>query len=277
MRTATLRCLGPHGFHRITYYEWGDVANPRVLFCAHGLTRNGRDFDALAQSLSDRYRVLCPDIVGRGLSDWLPHKADYAYPIYCADMAALIARCGAEEIDWLGTSLGGIIGIALASRPGSPIRRLIVNDVGPFIPKASLDRIGVYVGMAPKFADYPAAEKYVRMVSAPFGPLTDAQWRHLTETSIKAERGQFVFRYDPGIAENFRLVQGDVSMWPMWDALTCPTLVLRGMESDLLLAATAREMSTRGPPTRVVEFSGVGHAPMLMDTEQIDAVRDFLA
>jgi pimeloyl-ACP methyl ester carboxylesterase len=276
MRQLSIRSLGPHGFHQVNYYEWGDPGNPRVLLCAHGLTRNARDFDTLAAALADRYRVVCPDIVGRGLSDWLPHKEDYAYPIYCADMAALIARTGANQLDWLGTSMGGMIGMALASQPGNPIRRLIVNDVGPFIPKASLDRIGVYVGMAPTFADFAEAEKYVRAVSAPFGPLTDAQWRHLTETSIKKEGEGYAFRYDPGIAANFRLVSGDVSLWPMWDAVACPTLILRGGESDLLPEQTAREMTSRGPKARVVEFSGIGHAPMLMSPDQIEAVRAFL-
>ncbi len=276
MRTLTLSCLGPHGFHRINYYEWGDPGNARVLLCAHGLTRNGRDFELLAQALADRYRVICPDIAGRGLSDWLSHKEDYGYPVYCADMATLIARAGAESIDWLGTSMGGLIGMALAAQPGNSIRRMIINDVGPFIPKASLERIGAYVGMAPRFASYLDAEKYVRTVSAPFGPLTDTQWRQLTESSIQAEQNGFVFRYDPGIANNFRAVQSDVSLWPMWDAVSCPTLVLRGQESDLLLAQTAREMSARGPKARVVEFAGIGHAPMLMSGDQIGVVREFL-
>ncbi len=277
MREHSFCGLGPSGFHRIHYYEWGTAENDRVALCVHGLTRNGRDFDLLATALSQHYRVICPDVVGRGKSEWLPNKEDYGYPQYCADMAALIARSGALSIDWIGTSMGGIIGMLMAAQNGSPIRRMVVNDVGPFIPKSALERIGSYVGKDISFASIEEAETYIRFVSAGFGPLSDSQWRHLVEHSIaRDENGKLRLIYDPSIAHAFSGPIDDVDLWSVWDKMTCQTLLLRGTASDLLLADTATEMTRRGPPTRLVEFEGVGHAPMLMDEEQIAAVTDFL-
>ncbi len=276
MREKALACLGPHGFHRLQYYEWGDAENPDVLICAHGLTRNGRDFDDIARTLCARYRVLCPDLPGRGKSEWLAHKEDYAYPIYCADMAALIARSGAQTVDWIGTSMGGLIGMLLAAQPHSPIRQLVINDVGPFIPKSSLERIAAYVGKSVSYETFEAFEQYIRVVSAPFGPLTDAQWRHLAETSARRnDDEQWTTNYDPGIASPFRKAIADVELWPFWDLIRCPVLLLRGQDSDVLPAETAREMTTRGPQAKLVEFPGIGHAPMLMAPDQIAAVEEF--
>ena len=276
MREKTLACLGPHGFHRLQYHEWGDAENPDVLICAHGLTRNGRDFDDLARTLCARYRVLCPDLPGRGKSEWLTHKEDYAYPVYCADMAALIARSGAQTVDWIGTSMGGLIGMLLAAQPHSPVRRLVINDVGPFIPKSSLERIAAYVGKSVSYETFEAFEQYIRVVSAPFGPLTDAQWRHLAETSARrSDVEQWTTNYDPGIASPFKKAIADVELWPFWDLIRCPVLLLRGQDSDVLRAETAREMTTRGPQAKLVEFPGIGHAPMLMAPDQIAAVEEF--
>jgi pimeloyl-ACP methyl ester carboxylesterase len=277
MRTHQLRCLGPHGFHRVAYYEWGDVENPRVVVCVHGLTRNGRDFDTLARALSADCRVICPDVVGRGLSQWLTHKQDYGYPQYLGDMAALIARAGAERVSWVGTSMGGLIGMMLAAQSESPIARLIVNDVGPFIPKGSLQRLATYVGKAPRFDTLDHFEQYLRAVFAPFGPLTDEQWRHLAEHSHrKNDDGSFSTGYDPAIANAFPADPQDVVLWPVWDAIRCPTLALRGKESDLLLRETAEQMTQRGPQAQLIEFDGIGHAPMLMSEDQIGVVRKFL-
>ncbi len=277
MQTRSLACLGPHGFHRLNYYEWGDPGNPRVLVCVHGLTRNGRDFDDLARALSSDYRVLCPDVVGRGRSAWLDHKPDYAYPLYCSDMAALIARSGAQSVDWVGTSMGGLIGMLLAAQPNTPIGKLVLNDVGPLIPKASLERIAAYVGKAPDYETLEEFEQYIRVVSAPFGPLTDAQWRHLAQTnSRRLDNGRWSTIYDPGIAQGFAGPIVDVVLWPYYDKVRSETLLLRGAESDLLLEDTAQEMTRRGPKAKLVQFSGVGHAPMLMDAAQIRVVRDFL-
>ncbi len=269
--------LGPHGFHRLNYYEWGDPANSRVVICVHGLTRNGRDFDDIARALSSDYRVLCPDVSGRGKSEWLTHKEDYSYPVYCADMAALIARSGAKTVDWIGTSMGGLIGMLLAAQPNSPIRKLVMNDVGPFIPKASLERLSTYVGKPVSYDSFEAFEQYVRVVSASFGPLSDAQWRHLTETTARRrDDGRWGTNYDPAIALPFTGPIADVVLWPFWDQVHCSTLLLRGQESDLLLSETAREMTTRGPRAKLVEFAGIGHAPMLMADDQINVVREFL-
>lgn len=277
MQTRSLPCLSLHGFHSLNYYEWGAPDNPRVLICVHGLTRNGRDFDDFASAMSDEYRVLCPDIAGRGKSEWLAHKEDYSYPVYCADMAALIARSGAQQVDWVGTSMGGLIGMLLAAQPGSPIRRLVMNDVGPLIPKASMERLASYVGKGKNHATLEEFEQYIRTVSAPFGPLTDAQWRHLAETNAKRlEDGSWCSIYDPAIAAPFAGPLADVVLWPYWDMVRCPTLVLRGADSDLLLKETAAEMTRRGPKAKLVEFAGVGHAPMLMDAGQIKVVRQFL-
>ena len=277
MREHSFSGLGPNGFHRIHYYEWGDEDNPRVALCVHGLTRNGRDFDALAHALSDHYRVICPDVIGRGKSGWLSDKAHYGYPQYCADMTALIARSGAQTVDWIGTSMGGIIGMLMASHTGTPVRRMVINDVGPFIPRAALEHIKQYVGKDISFDSLDAAETYVRTVSAGFGPLADEQWRHLTETSMRCnDDGTYGLIYDPSLAHAFAGPINDVDMWHIWDNISCPTLLIRGGDSDLLLAETAEEMTRRGPRAESVEFDGIGHAPMLMSDDQIDAVRAFL-
>jgi pimeloyl-ACP methyl ester carboxylesterase len=278
-RLLSLRALDQKGFHRLAYAEWGDPRNPRALVCVHGLTRNGRDFDPLAQTLAADYLIACPDVAGRGRSDWLAVKSDYGYPQYAADMAALIARLGVEEIDWVGTSMGGLIGMMLAAMPNTPIRRMVLNDVGPFIPRAALERIGSYVGADPHFADQAAADAYIRETAAPFGRLSDAEWHHLTIHSIREDpAGGWRLRYDPAIAEPFRIPEiKDVDLWPIWDAIRCPVLVLRGLNSDLLLPETMAEMTKRGPKARAVEFPGCGHAPALMAPEQIAVIRDYLA
>jgi pimeloyl-ACP methyl ester carboxylesterase len=276
-RSGCVVNLGPHGFHRTHYYEWGDPDNPRVVVCVHGLTRNGRDFDVLAQALAPDFRVLCPDVVGRGRSDWLTHAQDYGYPLYLSDMAALVARSGAEQVCWIGTSMGGLIGMMLAAQPQTPIVRLVVNDVGPLVPKAALQRIATYVGKAGPFPDEPALEAYLRTVHAPFGALSDAQWQHLARHSGRRNAdGSLALAYDPAIAAAFSGEPNDVILWPVWEAVACPTLVLRGAESDLLTRETAQEMTRRGPRARVQEFAGAGHAPALMAADQVDVVRSFL-
>lgn len=282
MREGQVNCLSTAGFHHMAYVEWGDAHNPRVLICVHGLTRNGRDFDFLAQALEADYRVICPDVVGRGKSDWLANKSLYVMPQYCADMVTLLARLNVETVDWLGTSMGGLIGMALAAQPGNPIRRLVLNDVGPVVSAVSLARIGDYLGTPPRFDSIEEAEAYVRKVSAPFGPLTDTQWQHLTVHAVReANDGKIEFVYDPGIAQAYRQGQQlsggkDVELWPLFDAITCPTLLLRGEQSDLLTPQTAQAMTQRGPHAQLIEIPGVGHAPVLMDDAQIAPVRDFL-
>ena len=282
MRTDFFLGLSPNGFHRIHYTEWGEADNPRIVICAHGLARTGRDFDDLARALQADFRVICPDIVGRGRSDWLTAREHYGYPQYMADMTALIARVTARganhAVHWVGTSMGGIIGMLLASRDRSPLAKLVVNDVGALIPKAALERIGTYVGSTPRFPTLDALEAHVRHVSAPFGALTDEQWRHLTlHAARELDDGSWTTAYDPAIGIPFQ--QGplnDVSLWEYWDAIRCPTLLLRGAESDLLLEETALAMTARGPRPRLVEFAGAGHPPMLMAEDQIAVVREFL-
>ena len=266
------------GFHRVAYTEWGDRDDEPVVVCVHGLSRNGRDFDYLAKALESERRVACPDIVGRGRSDWLTDKTNYSLLTYCSDMTTLLARLGGELFDWVGTSMGGLIGMILAAQPNSPIRRLVINDTGPFVPKAAPQRILAYVGTAPAFAALVDAERYLREVHAPFGALTDEQWAHLTRNSVReTPRGNYVLAYDPDIAAPMKSTKPqDLKLWPLWDQITCPVLVLHGAESDVLLTETVEEMKRRGPPVEIIEFAGVGHAPMLMDREQIEVVRRFL-
>jgi pimeloyl-ACP methyl ester carboxylesterase len=274
-----VQCASPRGLHRMAYLEWGDPRNRDVLVCVHGLTRTARDFDELARALCKQFRVVCPDVAGRGDSDRLADAMQYAVPQYLADMVTLIARLDVERVHWVGTSMGGLIGMALAAQPGAPIEKLVLNDAGPVIAHAALERIATYVGRAPAFASLDEAEAYIRSISAPFGPHSDAQWRFLTETWLRRnDDGSWRAHYDPRIAEPFRatLPEKDLEMWPLYDAVRCPTLVLRGQHSDLLARKTADEMARRGPRARVVEIPGVGHAPTLMHAEQIGIVRDFL-
>ena len=273
-----LLCLGPHGFHRLAYVEWpGPRADAPALVCVHGLTRNGRDFDVLATALATHYRVVCPDMPGRGRSEWLSVAADYAPPIYLADLTTLLARLDVSGVDWVGTSMGGLLGMALAAM-GAPIRKLVLNDIGALVPKVGLERIASYVGLDPSFADLPALEATLRRIAAPFGPLTDAQWRHLATHSVRRKSdGSIGFNYDPKIGDTVR--QGpieDVALWPTWEAIRCATLLLHGAQSDILPSDVAEAMTRRGPCAKLVEFAGIGHAPALMAEDQIAAIRDFL-
>ncbi len=272
-------CASPSGLHRMAYVEWGAQNNPRVLVCVHGLTRCARDFDALAQALAEHYRVVCPDMAGRGDSDWLRDPMEYAGATYVGDVVTLLARLDVDSVDWVGTSMGGLIGMTLASLPGNPVRRLVLNDVGPLLTAAALERIGSYVGKAPKFSTLQAAELYVRAVSSTFGPHSDAEWRILTENAVRRDGdGAWVMKYDPAISMPFAAEQPykDVELWGQWDAIRCPTLVLRGERSDLLTRETLERMVVSGPRAKAVEIAGVGHAPTLMHADQIAPVREFL-
>ncbi|MFY9292851.1 MAG: alpha/beta hydrolase [Methylorubrum rhodinum] len=267
-------------FHRIAYTEWGDRSSTHVVVCVHGLSRQGRDFDALAAVLAERgCRVVCPDLVGRGRSGRLENPDHYALPQYAADMATLIAHLGVRQIDWIGTSLGALIGMVLAATRDTPIRRLVVNDIGPFLPWSALRRIGNDLLHAPKaFPNLDAAEAYLRTIHAPFGRLTDAQWRHMAVHSFVSDpAGGVRPHYDPAIAHNFRpgLVY-NVGLWRYWDRIRCPALLLRGERSDLLSPQTANEMTRRGPGATLVEIAGCGHAPALMDEQQIDLVSNWI-
>jgi pimeloyl-ACP methyl ester carboxylesterase len=276
-RRRQLLGLSPHGYHRVVYWEWGAADNPRVVIAVHGLARNGRDFDKLAEALATTHRVLAVDMPGRGESDWLRDPNDYTFPTYLSTLTALVARSGAETVGWIGTSMGGLLGMVAAAQPDSPVSRLVVNDVGPVIEPAALSRIGSYVGAAPTFDTFEAIERYTREISAPFGPLTDAQWRYLTATNVRQQHdGRWRMAYDPGIATPFKATPAPPDLWGVWDAIRCPTLVLRGAQSDLLSATTAAQMTSRGARAKLIEVAGVGHAPMLLESEQIAPVVEFL-
>ena len=279
MIECSLGSLDRHGFHRLAYYEWPGPSGAPTVLCLHGLTRNGHDFDVLAESLSAEFRVVALDFPGRGKSDWLADPRDYITETYAADTAALIARLDVEQIDIVGTSMGGIVGMVLAAQPKNPIRKLVINDVGPLIAKAGLKRIRRYVGLDPSFNDIAELEKTLRWIFAGFGKLPDNTWRRIAEQSVRRKPdGTLGFNYDPKIAVPFK--QGwfvrDVVLWNIYDAITCPTLALRGADSDILRRADAEAMTRRGPRATLVEFAEIGHAPSLTTPDQIARVRDFL-
>ena len=274
-----MQCASPKGLHRISYLEWGDPRNRDVLICVHGLTRSSRDFDQFARALAEQFRVICPDLAGRGESERLPDAMLYALPQYTADMVTLIARLDVEAVNWVGTSLGGLVGMALAAQAATPVKKLVLNDAGAAISHAALERIAAYVGAAPRFATIEEAEQYVRSISAPFGPHSNAQWRFLTEIWVRRnEDGSYRPHYDPRIGDTFRanMPEKDLELWGMYDAIRCPTLVLRGEQSDVLSRETCAEMRERGPKAKVVEIRGVGHAPTLLYADQTAIVREFL-
>lgn len=287
-REGAVLGLGPSGFHRMVYSDWpGPVAAavpPAV--CVHGLTLNGRSFDRLAPVLAERRRVVCPDIVGRGRSDRLPDPAGYAIPQYAGDMAALLSRLGVPDtvpqVDWIGTSMGGLMGLVLAAQPQSPIRRLVLNDIGPFVPASALAGIAAYVGAPQRFADLDAAASALARQYPGFGPLAATDWYFLAERLTEecpadSEPAGRRPAYDPAIAIPFREAAGaDLDLWPLWDRIACPVLVLRGAASDVLPAGVAAGMAGRGPGAKVVELPGVGHAPALLDPMQIACIRDWL-
>ena len=280
--------------HRVGYWEWnqtGQVDHPHVIVCVHGLTRQGRDFDVLAQALSHHARVICPDVAGRGQSDWLADPMAYGVPQYAFDMLVLLTQVHAQypiaQLDWVGTSMGGLIGMAVAGTPDLalpvPIRRLLLNDVGPRLEWSALQRIGTYVGQSPRFASVEEGAAWLRVQSADFGPHTDAQWLALSEPMLRpGPEGGFVLHYDPKIAVPMQgmtqeqVVQGEALLWNLYDAITAQTLVLRGAKSDLLTAQTVQEMAQRGPKAHSVTLECVGHAPTLVQPEQVALVKEFL-
>jgi pimeloyl-ACP methyl ester carboxylesterase len=290
--------LGPHGFHRIAYTEWGDAGNPHIVICAHGFTRNSRDFDVLAAALARHCRVICMDVAGRGASDWLEHKEDYDFSLYLSDAAALIARVlvttkmpanEAPRIDWVGTSMGGLIGMMLAAKANTPLQRLVLNDVGPLVPWSALARLKSlhFSALRARFKTLEQVEAHLRKVYATFGPLADDHWQHVVRHSARQlVSGDYILAYDPGIMSHMRHARNGVEfgtdylsgvdLWPVWERVACPTLVLRGAVSDLLLRSTSDQMRRRGPKAQVVEFAGVGHAPWLVSDDQVSVVRDFL-
>jgi pimeloyl-ACP methyl ester carboxylesterase len=281
-RSGSIRGLSLSGFHELAYVDWGPSEAEIPVVCIHGLSRQGRDFDHLASDLAATgRRVVCPDLVGRGRSGRLRNADEYALPQYCADINALIAHLGAKQVDLVGTSLGGLIGIVLAGQPGTPIRRLVVNDIGPYLPWSGLVRIGSYLSSMPaEFDGLEEVEAYLREVLAPFGDLPDEHWTHLARYSVAwhAERERYVMLCDPQIVRAFRNPwHYSIDLWKYWTAIKVPILVLRGAESDLLTVDLAREMQDRCLFARIREIEGCGHAPPLMCADQIKLVSDFLS
>ena len=281
--------------HRMGYWSWGDEQNPRILLCVHGLSRQGRDFDTLARELSAHYHVICPDVVGRGVSDWLAESTGYQVFTYVSDMVALMQQLRAQvkateplDIDWVGTSMGGLIGLGFSSLPpevsGVRLRKFVLNDVGPRLRIEALARIGEYLGQPVRFESEQQAADYLWTISTGFGPHTPEQWLMLCKPLLKAapDGNGGVLRYDPAIAEPFKTMtaesatSGEAMLWQVYEALKCQVLLLRGKQSDLLDAETAQGMVTRGPKAKLVEFDGVGHAPTLITAEQIEPIRSFL-
>lgn len=313
-------CPDAQGVHRMAYWQWGDAAAEHVVVCVHGLSRQGRDFDVLARALCARaeregqpIRVICPDVVGRGKSDWLKDPVSYQIPNYAADMQVLLAELKPTTLDWVGTSMGGLIGMVVcaqlafarashAANQVAPavvpapavVRKLVLNDVGPAIQWEAIQRIGRYVGNAPRFASLEKAAQAMWIISTGFGPHTPAQWLELSRYMVKSveptgdaqvagsAEGSVVLHYDPAIAVPFRAItkestaQGETGLWALYDAITAQTLVVRGALSDLLTTETAQAMIERGPKARLVTFDGVGHAPTLIAPNQVNAVEDFI-
>lgn len=286
-RLKSVQCSSPAGLHRIAYKEWGDPANPRVLVCVHGVTRVGDDFDDLARALCGDYRVVCPDVAGRGRSDRLVDARLYAVPQYVADMVTLIARVTANSednrVDWFGTSMGGLIGMVLAAMPDTPIQKLVLNDIGPVLDQGAMRRIADYIGQDLRFPDFETGARFVQEVSSSFGPHTDEEWRKLASDVLRqAPNGEWVRHYDLALAEPFKAITAEraeldqAALWRAFDEIRCPTLLVRGELSDLLSRETAQEMTRRGPRPKLVEVRGVGHAPTFVHADQIAVARAFL-
>jgi pimeloyl-ACP methyl ester carboxylesterase len=280
-RQRFVQCASPGGLHRMAYTEWGDPANPRVLLCVHGLTRSGRDFDRLAAAFADTYRVVCPDVAGRGLSSWLNVPNYYTVPQYVADMVTLIARLDVEQVDWFGTSMGGLIGLGLAGLPGSPIQKLLLNDVGPHLEPESVARIGTYLGKPVQFETLQQGIDYAASLAQSFGPLTPEEWREIGTPLLHQRDGAWYFRYDPRVAQPFAATTdemaaaGELALWGALKAIHGPVLVVRGAESDLLSRETVEKMVAEGNSVSSVEIPGVGHAPAFLSPEQIGIARRF--
>lgn len=263
---------------RLSWTEWGEPGAVRTVVCVHGLTRNARDFDALAAELARRgARVLCVDVAGRGGSDWLDDPMRYAVPVYARQLGTWLDALGLDRVDWVGTSMGGLIALELARATPERLRSLVLNDIGPFVARETLAPIAAYLGLDLAFADLDELEAHLRTIHAGFGPLPDEVWRHLARHGARRDGERLTLHYDPRIREPFLAAAGtDIEMWDAWERLRCPVLVLRGAESAILDAATAEKMTRTGPRAALVVFEGVGHAPALFDPGQIDAVAGFL-
>jgi pimeloyl-ACP methyl ester carboxylesterase len=292
-------CPHPGGQHRMAYWRWGDANTRRLVVCVHGLTRQGRDFDRLAQALVARspepLQVICPDVVGRGRSEWLSHGTQYQIPQYAGDMLAMLGQIqlqlGSDKplqsLDWVGTSMGGLIGLVLAGQPGlplpCPIRRLVLNDVGPAITWSSVQRMQAYVGQYGQFRDLDEAAAALWALSQGFGPVLPQVWREMSSHMTRPTAdGLLTLHYDPAIGEPLRALTaeaataGEASLWALYDQIQAQALLIRGGQSDLLTLDTALAMTQRGPRARLETWPDRGHAPTLTAENQIAVVSQFL-
>lgn len=279
------------GKRKLSYQQWGDAANEKVLICVHGLSRNSHDFDYLAKAMSPHYRVIAVDVAGRGQSDWFDDKSQYNYGTYVADMLALVDNLGIKKVDWIGTSMGGIIAMLLFAKRPNLINKLVLNDIGPLISGVALDRIIKYVTLAPVFDMREQAEAAIKARMKTFGIKTDEHWQHVTKHSVEAVGDKFRFAYDPALVKKPSLAftflsnikhpskwrtMPDINLWPFWQKIACPVLVIRGAVSDILSAETAAKMQEGRSNVSVIELADVGHAPMLLEDEQIAIVKNWL-
>lgn len=278
-RSGTALCMNSKGFHNIAYLDWGDIKSKETVFCIHGLTRNSRDFDAIAHDLSDKRRVICPDTAGRGMSDWLPNHEDYQIPQYNHDIAVLAAKLGCEQFDIIGTSLGGMMGMILAAMPNSPVRRLVVNDIAPEVPHSAMARLGSYLHLDPWFKTLDDVEGHLRKTLAPFNPMTDEDWTHLALTSSRESEEGFRLAFDPDISNTYGRRYWYMmyfNLWKYWVRIKCPVLILRGKDSDFLPEHLLDRMVRKVPQAEVIEFDNTGHTPTLNAPEQIDPIIEWL-
>jgi len=279
--TDYVACSSPAGTHRMAYHAWGDPRNPSVLYCVHGLSRRGSDFRVMAAALCDRHYVVCPDIVGRGDSDYLANPMFYAIPQYVSDMASLSSKLGVEKVNWFGTSMGGLIGMVYAAMPGNSVRRLLLNDVGPRIEAAALIRLASYVGKPFSYVNRHIALEKLNSICAPFGKHTDSEWELLNGPMLMQKNEQWILHYDPAIAVPFASVTpaiakaGELAMWQSFESIACPILIVRGADSDLLSRETVTEMCTLNLKASSIEIPNTGHAPAFIKAEQIDIARHF--
>ena len=281
--TFYVECASTEGLHRMAYHAWGDPGNPKILICVHGLTRRGSDFAALADAMSKYYYVVCPDVVGRGDSDRLANPMLYGIPQYVADMVTLVGRLNVNQVDWFGTSMGGLIGMVYAAMPESPIRRLLLNDVGPRIEPDAIKRLGSYVGQPFSFAERADALARLNQICSTFGDHSPEEWERLNGPQLVLRGNAWVVHYDPNISVPFASVNpmmakaGEMALWHSFKHIHVPTLIVRGGDSDLLSAAKVKEMCQKNPYARSIEIPGVGHAPAFMKSEQIALAKEFFS
>ena len=278
-RTGKALCINSKGYHHIHYLDWGELDSEETVFCIHGLTRNSHDFDALAHRLGEKRRVICPDTVGRGKSDWLPDHEDYQIQQYNMDFTVLTAKIGCEAFDIIGTSLGGMMGMVLAALPNTPVRRLVINDIAPEVPHSAMARLGSYLHLDPSFKTLIDVEQHLRKTLSPFNPMTDEDWEHLALFSSREVEGKYRLAFDPDISNTYSRRYWYMmyfNLWKYWSRIKCPVLVLRGKDSDFLTESLLDRMVRKLPKTEVVEFDNTGHTPTLNAPEQIDPIIKWL-